>query len=214
MLKRQYCVEKIVDNVIYNYFISIYNNNLKYFREEPEIVLSHFYKYQAMVKNWTYRHNLVSPGDVDNLWKKHFIPSLKPLESGLIDESAVCVDAGSGAGFPRLPIKIFRPDITMHLCDSNRKRALFLQQVVSELKLKNIEILNCRLEKVDTNYDILVSRAMGKPKETYREFMGHVNDGGKALIWTAKSVSENFPGCSVESFDIENSGKLLCLRRI
>ncbi|MBL7192081.1 16S rRNA (guanine(527)-N(7))-methyltransferase RsmG [bacterium] len=166
-----------------------------------------------MIRNWTYRHNLVSRRDVDNLWKKHFIPSLKPLELGLIEESAMCIDAGSGAGFPGLPIKIFRPDIIMHLCDSNRKKALFLKQVVSELGLQNTEIFNCRLEKVDSKYDLLVSRAMGKPKETYRDFMSHVNDGGKVIIWTAKSISDDFPGCKVKSYDIEASGKLICLSR-
>lgn len=198
---------------LYNYLLSVYDVCPGCKREGLESVLNHFHKYETLIKHRTYKHNLVSERDVDNLWIKHFVPSLKPLELGLIGESALCIDAGSGAGFPGLPLKIFRPDIRMHLCDSNRKRALFLKEVINELGLQNIEVFNTRLENIESKYDVLVSRAMGKPKDTYKTIMNTLNEGGKALIWTAKSISEDFPGYCVSSHDIENSGKLICLTR-
>ena len=204
-------VENPVNNILYNCIYKTYNacslcRNIPFQR-----VMEALKSYEDMIKNWTYRENLVSNRDVDNLWTKHFLPSLKPLELGLIPESSLCLDAGSGAGFPGIPIGLFRRDISLALCESRRKRALFLKEAVKALPLDNTVILNCRLEEVEEKYDIVMSRAMGKPHEVYGKLIERLKPGGRLLLWTAKSVPDEFPGCKAESYDIPNAGKLISL---
>ena len=204
-------MDKIIDETVYSCLLKHYSNCNAVFDEGFRGVLGHLMRYQTLIKNWTYRDNLVSPHDVENLWKKHFLPSLKPLELGWIHKSALCLDAGSGAGLPGIPLKIFRPDITIHLCDSNRKKALFLREAVESLSLVNTEVIHRRVEDIEDEYDVVISRAMGKPEEIYEILISRLKKKGSALIWTAKSAKENFPGCDFESNDIEFGGKLLRL---
>jgi len=194
---------------ITDYISSIYSQKRSVLNAELGRVTGQFKKYQALIKYWTYRRNLVSTGDVDNLWIKHFIPSLKPLELRLIPENSEVLDAGSGAGFPGIPIKIMRPDIYLTLCDSNRKRALFLKETVEQLGLKETLVVNDRIENLDKQYDIILSRAMGKPQDIYQRLLRLTKSGGRVFIWTSKFNSEKFCDLKVESFDIPGAGKLL-----
>ena len=83
-----------------------------------------------------------------------------------VKQGAKIIDVGTGAGFPGIPLAIFREDIKVTLLDSLNKRVSFLQQVIKELGLKKCEAVHARAEdlahqeKYRETYDICVSRAV------------------------------------------------------
>ncbi len=110
--------------------------------------------------------NLTSTSEPRELIFKHLVDSLScvPL---LPRTSAIhLIDVGSGAGFPGLVLKIYRPDIRLALLDSSRKRCSFLEDLVAGLNLGKTELLRGRAEAYGQEaqhreqYEVAVSRAV------------------------------------------------------
>lgn len=206
-------MEKPVDNSVYDYILNIYNINHKIITVTYADIIESFRRYEVLIKAGNYRKNLISPRDVENLWKKHFIPSLKPLEMDLIQPGTKCLDAGCGAGLPGMPLKIMRRDLDLTLIDANRKKTLFLQNVREELGLTGITVIQGRVEELPDKFDIVFSRAMGKPEVTVPLLKERLNPGGKLLLWTGKREKTDFLGGSCEEIDIDGGGKLVVFKR-
>ena len=79
--------------------------------------------YWDMLLAWNERVNLTAITDTEEAAKKHFADSLMALP--FIPANARCIDVGTGAGFPGIPLLIARPDIRMTLLDSLNKRIRF-----------------------------------------------------------------------------------------
>jgi len=78
---------------------------------------------------------------------KHFIDSFTLLPwVDKLGEDTACIDIGTGAGFPGVPLKIARPDLTLTLLDSLQKRVLFLRSAAAELGLRDVECIHARAE--------------------------------------------------------------------
>ena len=90
---------------------------------------------------------------------KHLLDSLSVMPY-LELVRRVC-DVGTGAGLPGIPLAIYLPDTHFVLLDSNGKKTRFLQQVVNQLDLKNIEVVQDRVEKYhpQKRFDVVISRA-------------------------------------------------------
>lgn len=91
--------------------------------------------YSALVRRWAPVLDLVSPGDLERFEQRHVEDSLRaaPL-LGELPEGR-CVDVGSGAGLPGIPLAIVAPDRPWTLLEPRRRRAGFLEEVVRELGL-------------------------------------------------------------------------------
>jgi 16S rRNA (guanine527-N7)-methyltransferase len=75
-------------------------------------------------------------------------------------------DLGSGAGFPGIPIKLWAPNISVTLIESNHKKATFLKEVVRALTLTDINIQNARAETLPpATFDVVTLRAVERPSE-------------------------------------------------
>ncbi len=70
------------------------------------------------------------------------------------------MDVGTGGGFPGIPLAILYPDTDFLLVDSVGKKLKVIEAVISELKLKNVRVLHERAEKVNEQFDFVVSRAV------------------------------------------------------
>jgi len=128
--------------------------------EQRELILT----YLCLLLKWNLVAGLVSKNDEDAIFLRHFCDSLQPLLLFGFKKNATILDIGSGGGFPSVPIRIFRPDLSFVLSDSNRKKCEYLIEVKKELVFDNMEIYNGRVEKMqlpDKKFDYVISRGLG-----------------------------------------------------
>ena len=117
-------------------------------------------EYKSNLTKWNRTHNLISKSQIPYL-DTHIEDCL--IISELLAENVV--DLGSGGGLPGIPLAISSPEKKLYLVESNEKKAAFLLNTSTRLKLKNIVVINERMENVDPdilpeNFDI-VCRAVG-----------------------------------------------------
>ena len=117
-----------------------------------------------LLDKWNRVHNLTSVRDKARSVSVHLLDSLSVLPylpAGRI------LDAGSGAGFPGIPVAIAQPSFQVDLLDSNHKKCAFLRQALAELGLKNARVVCERLESWQPGwrYDCIVSRALAEIPE-------------------------------------------------
>lgn len=105
-----------------------------------------FREYEKILEEWNRKINLVSFKDKKELYRSHFLDSLWCVKGGEFNQVSRVIDVGSGAGFPGIPLKICFPYIQMFLLEAQRKRSIFLQETIKELKIKDCFVLNCRAE--------------------------------------------------------------------
>ncbi|NWF98060.1 MAG: 16S rRNA (guanine(527)-N(7))-methyltransferase RsmG [Nitrospirae bacterium] len=115
--------------------------------------IQNFIFYLGELKKWNKTYNLTAILDDREIIIKHFLDSLLYLKA-LPQEEIKVADIGSGAGLPGIPIKLLRPEIKMFLIEPSVKKTVFLKHVIWELRLKDISVIQNRIEKVRVNYDI------------------------------------------------------------
>lgn len=123
--------------------------------------LSKLNKYYELLVNWNEKINLTRIIEKKDVFLKHFYDSL--TISKVIDLNAyhTLLDFGTGAGFPGLVLKIFYPTVKITLVDSLQKRVNFLNIVIADLNLTDIEVFHLRVEELKTRkYDIITTRAV------------------------------------------------------
>lgn len=87
---------------------------------------------------------LIGPREVPRLWSRHVLNCAVVAE--LIDDGARVADVGSGAGLPGLCLAIARPDLYLTLIEPLERRVVWLEEVVMDLGLDNVEIIRSRAE--------------------------------------------------------------------
>ena len=129
----------------------------------PPKAMTQFRIYEQMLISWNQRMNLIARGDEAKIVSRHFLESIGWLKIHSFSADERIVDIGTGAGFPGLPMAIIRPDLKISLVDSNRKKILFLKNVIQELECSSIRIVLSRAEELDDSFgvaDVVVSRAV------------------------------------------------------
>ncbi|MCS4454035.1 16S rRNA (guanine(527)-N(7))-methyltransferase RsmG [Clostridium botulinum] len=152
--------------------------------------------YKNLIQEWNKKINLTAIVEDDEIIKKHFIDCIKIFKSSPIGEAKSLIDIGTGAGFPGIPIKILKEDIEITLLDSLQKRINFLNTVIGELQLKNIQCLHGRAEDYAQEiqhrqkYDIAVSRAVANLAVLSEFCIPFVEKGGYFIAMKGPSVEE------------------------
>lgn len=134
----------------------------KYELSEQQMKMFEIY-YEFMIE-YNSHTNLTTITDKKDAYYKHFFDSLTLMPYIKGDEH-IC-DMGSGAGFPSLPLKIIYPDLKVTIIDSSNKRIRFLEEIVSKLNFKEVDLNHDRIEVYGTKnknkFDIVTARALGK----------------------------------------------------
>jgi 16S rRNA (guanine527-N7)-methyltransferase len=136
-----------------------------------------------MVREYSSKLNLISKADLAHIIERHLLDSLAALKEYDIPNGAKLADAGSGAGFPGIPIAIARRDIQMHLIESRRRKSLFLAKVVDKLGLTNTKVINDRWENLNYTYDVVLARAFAGEDEIETLIMPRLTAGGVVLYF-------------------------------
>jgi 16S rRNA (guanine(527)-N(7))-methyltransferase RsmG len=114
-------------------------------------------KHYELLVLWNERMNLTRIKSLEDVVRFHYCESLF-LAKSLPPEPLRIVDVGSGAGFPGIPVAVFRPDCTVDLVESNQRKAVFLRLATSGLQ--NVNVLACRAETCQDVYDWIIARAV------------------------------------------------------
>lgn len=159
-----------------------------------EIQAEKFYKYMKLLIEWNNKINLTAITDEKEIITKHFVDSL--IISKYINNNEKIMDIGTGAGFPGIPIKIINENVRINLVDSLNKRILFLNEVINELQIKDINAIHSRAEDLARlspyreNYDIVVSRAVARLNTLLEYMMPFVKVGGVCICMKGSNIDE------------------------
>jgi 16S rRNA (guanine527-N7)-methyltransferase len=176
-----------------------FNNLLDKYLEKIDIVINEtqkeqFHKYMDLLIEWNKKINLTAIVEPEEIILKHFIDSV--TISKYINQDDKTIDIGTGAGFPGIPLKIIRPELKIELLDSLNKRINFLNIVVDELKLKNIECIHSRVEEFAKNkknrekYDIVTSRAVANLNVLVEYMIPLIKIGGRCICMKGPNIEE------------------------
>ncbi len=130
--------------------------------------LQAFQTYSRLLLAERRRASLTSVADPEAIQRRHFLESLALLraieDAGAFGSPAI--DIGTGAGFPGLPIKLVRPDLSLTLVEATGKKAAFLERLVAELGLSGITVRHGRAEELAHDpahraaYQLVLARAV------------------------------------------------------
>ncbi|CBG39375.1 16S rRNA (guanine(527)-N(7))-methyltransferase RsmG [Helicobacter mustelae] len=156
-----------------------------------------FLTYINLLLEWNQIHNL-SGNLTPRLAEEYLLDSIYPLE--FIQSFSRCIDVGSGAGFPAVPLAICCPRSEFLLIEPRNKRAAFLQYVSSELGLSNIQVKKMRIEEVGGRcVDLITSRAVMDAPSLIASCSHLLQVGGHYLFYKGENLSQEL-GRSVEGY--------------
>lgn len=147
--------------------------------------------------------NLTAITEFEDVVMKHFVDSVLPFTMVDIKQGECFIDVGTGAGFPSLPLLIYRSDLKGTLCDSLQKRCTYLERVCAELDIK-ADVMHARSEELGRKqrerYDFSTARAVAAMPVLMEYCLPFVKVGGRFIA--LKSVNEDIKPA-------ENAAKLL-----
>lgn len=127
--------------------------------------LNQFYE---LLISWNQKMNLTRITEKEDVYLKHFYDSLTLSKVIDLNQDLTLCDVGSGAGFPGIVLKICFPNLKITLLDSLQKRVNYLNEIIKELDLKNIEAIHTRAEDYAKQnrekFDIVTARAVANLK--------------------------------------------------
>jgi 16S rRNA (guanine527-N7)-methyltransferase len=157
--------------------------------------------YIDMLEKWNRAYNLTAIRDTGSMITYHLLDSLAVLpwiRPGRL------LDVGTGAGLPGIPLAITRPEYSFTLLDSNGKKTRFLLQVLAVLGLKNVSVVQQRVEHVvdTTGFDMVLSRAFASLSDMVVATEHVLAEGGYWLamkgIYPASELEQLPPGIKIQ----------------
>lgn len=154
--------------------------------------------YTSLLIKWNQSLNLTSITDPHDIVTRHFGESalaaqyLGPLHGRL-------ADVGSGAGFPGLALKIFRPDLDVTLIESNSRKCVFLKEITRSIGFSGVHVSRARVEdlaNVTAMYDFVTARAFGHFNTLLVWTRHALSPGGEILLWLGAVDAERISSIS------------------
>ena len=164
--------------------------------------LDQFLLFLGLLKKWNTHINLTALQSDQDIIVKHFLDSLSPIP--YLPQEAHILDLGSGAGFPGIPIKIYRPSQPVTLLEASAKKISFLKEAVRSLNLEHILVCRGFLGKGapspvgDNRFEIIITRAVGNLGMILKE-------AGARLIKEGRLILMKGPQGHQELSDLESA---------
>lgn len=137
--------------------------------------------YIELLDKWNKVYNLTAVRDPLEMVTRHILDSLAILP---YIRGPRVLDIGTGAGLPGIPLAIARPDAAFTLLDANAKKTRFVRQAAAELDLRNVEVVQARVEKYrpGRKFATLIARALGSLAVIVRGARHLCDEDGEFLL--------------------------------
>ncbi len=114
----------------------------------------------GLYHEWNSRINVISRKDMDNFYLHHVLHSLAIAKLLSFKPGTKIMDAGTGGGFPGIPLAVLFPETEFYLVDSIGKKIKVVREIARYLRLENVKAEQIRAEDVKHSFDFVVSRAV------------------------------------------------------
>ena len=135
-------------------------------------------KFYHLMIEWNKKINLTRITEEKEVYLKHFYDSLTLNKVIDLKNIKTLCDIGTGAGFPGIVLKIIFPNIKITLIDSLQKRVNYLNEIIKELELDNIEAIHTRGENYQGEFEVVTSRAVANIEKLVNYTMHLVSKNG------------------------------------
>lgn len=136
--------------------------------------------YEALLKDWQQRMNLVGPATLDHVWSRHFADSAQLAH--IVGPGRKWLDIGAGGGFPGLVLAAMDWG-QFFLVDSVAKKCRFLEAAVEAMGLNNVTVICDRVERLRTlGVDVATARAAAPLADLFDWSLRHVRPGGQYVF--------------------------------
>lgn len=141
---------------------------------------------------------LIGPRESPRLWERHLLNCAVVAEA--VPPGARVCDVGSGAGLPGIPMALARPDLRMTLVEPLLRRTTFLEEVVADLGLGNVEVVRGRAEELHgaRTFDVVTSRAVAPLPKLLRWSVPLAVPGGLVLAMKGSSAAAEVAAAAKE----------------
>ena len=162
-----------------------------------------FRAYLDELWEWNEHINITGAATREEVLTNLFLDSLIPGPH--LPETGNLLDVGSGGGIPGIPLKIYRPDLTVDLLEAKSKRVSFLKHVIRLLRLKGIRVIRGRIDRSDVlpeacSYDIVTARALASPRQTVLWCAPFLRKNGTLVLFLGSDAEKGLATCG-EAFD-------------
>ena len=187
--------------------------------EEQLNKLNQFYN---LLIEWNEKINLTRITKKEDVYLKHFYDSLTLAKVIDLSTKETLCDVGTGAGFPGIVLKIVYPNLKITLVDALQKRVNYLNEIIKDLQLENIQAIHTRGEDLHDKYDVVTARAVANIEKLLKYTMHLVNNTGVFVAMKGNidneltpeienKISKKYQILKIEKFElpIENSQRSL-----
>jgi len=160
-----------------------------------EEVVESFSRYYRLVLKWNPRLHLTTLTEPNQFLERH-IEEVLFASQFVLDGVTSFWDLGSGLGVPGIPLKILRPELEMVLVESSRKKAIFLEMVISELRLVHSRVESRRIEALSPlpTGSLLTARAVEQMERLVPQMINLSRNSFQVLLFCSRSLCQSLDG--------------------
>lgn len=153
-----------------------------------------FKKFKDLLLYNNDKFNLTAICDENGIYIKHFLDSV--MGEKYFERGDTVAEIGSGGGFPSIPLKIIRDDLSFTLIESTAKKCIYLKDVVDKLRLKDTKVINGRAEELARQgehrekYGVAVARAVARLNTLSEYCMPFIKIGGRFIAYKGDCEDE------------------------
>ncbi|HJH59459.1 MAG TPA: 16S rRNA (guanine(527)-N(7))-methyltransferase RsmG, partial [Bacteroidetes bacterium] len=150
---------------------------LRYFPDLSPAQRERFAAMGSLYAQWNARINVISRQDTEHFYLHHVLHSLAIARVVDFAPGARILDAGTGGGFPGIPLAVLFPQVHFTLVDSIGKKTKVAADIAGQLSLENVSVVNARIESLPEQYDFVVSRAVARMEKIVAWTRGKIRPG-------------------------------------